>query len=224
MSDLVPVPKGNIVALRDSKVLSYPGGQLRITPDAGREFTRFFLASEVLVSRYNVVSFLVADKEAQGTPEWLGPEGASYIGSTKKNQMAILRHVLMPQKVKELFESDPYLGWPMIKKLCSADLPVLKEMGELDLAPLDGETTWAFTSNEELLMLSDVIISTLGMDRKGYFRSMYWIGNSVQDFISVVENVKPVLGEMAARFDKFISRFDIRPAENPVLAERKEII
>lgn len=122
------------------------------------ERKRFFLPTDVLISRYGVIGLMLLDTRPE--QRWINYTDGEYIGIRTSEESVsfeerddrvrlshyidtetgfkIIRYFVLPPVVSDFFKRDKFLGDPIIDKCCRDE--TLPE--ELDEIPAD--PTWAF--------------------------------------------------------------------------------
>lgn len=223
-----------IIPYKEQKLEQLSGKEL-ITPEfLMEEPSRFFLAGNVYVGKYNQAGFVIVDTEPGRRPYWIGsdlmsgyspkeveeeiklgviPEEKKYFYDTT-NGMAALRYFAISNSLMNLLEKDPFFTEPMIRKICEDGvLPddfdeecVLKAGRD----PLSEYLDYDKESSNGLSLLVDQLLSPLN-ERTGssYAQWTYVMYFPTAAYPVIVPTLETSVQEVVSRFDKFGDKFNI---------------
>ncbi|MES2216257.1 MAG: hypothetical protein V4481_03095 [Patescibacteria group bacterium] len=202
---------------------------------------RFFIPEEILVSRFGIVAMTVADKEpgrrcvTYSDAEWTGVEdngtGHEYPHDSVRRAhfshtdrgFSIIRIFILPKLLLEIFESDEFLGPPMISK-CACKGTVSESFDEMPASP---NTSPLFMTEPLVQNVTCAAWLAAGIpDQKPPIRSQWsaWISfHGWFAFKSAVAEAQLSLEKGLENFDDFIGRLTKQPKCYAKIATHEEL-
>lgn len=197
--------------------------------------SRFFIPSEVLVSRYGVVGMLIVDskpdhrKVSYTNTEWIGldctedslefkdydPVRRAHFVGTERG-LSIIRVFGLPSQVADVFEKDSFLGEPMIAKCAcdrTFDVEFDEEPAKFNWNPVDGAMpliqTVALAGWESAGLPHDTVKQwrqfRTWLSFHGWFAFEQAVGQAQQSLERAIYNFDNFLQRMAPRVQPYSS-------------------
>lgn len=211
------------------------------------ERKRFFFPTNILVSRYGVIGFILLDTRPE--QRWISYTDAEYIGLATSEESVpfeskddrvrlshyadtetgfkMIRYFILPPDVAEFFKRDRFLGDPFIDKCCRDD--TLPE----DLDEVPAEPFWAFGNDfeEADAFVRHIIQGACGNIQPEELQRYLWITNHrVYVSFHAWENSREVtiegeksLAVALGNFDSVLERFDTRGVIPKKLQSRENL-